>query len=149
MFHPDVMPGSQQARDAASGWGNEPAARDMNGNIAAGRTPVGASRASTGGATAAGNAGWNSMPADYNPGQFSPPGAGGAQTSAGTMGEWSNLRSPNQIVARSYLAAPQAAQNMTTSAIANNTGITQADADAQIKAQLPKFQSPSFGLAEV
>jgi len=88
-------------------------------------------------------------PLNYNPAAFSPPGAGGAASAQNTMGEWSNIRSPQDVVARTYLQSPLAAQNMTTSAISNSTGLDQATVDSQIKAQLPKFTSPSFGLASV
>jgi hypothetical protein len=65
------------------------------------------------------------------------------------MAAATGLTNTNQIIARNYNTAPQNVKDFTTSALSANTGLDQADIDKAIQNNLPKFTSPSFGLATV
>jgi len=84
---------------------------------------------------------------------FANPGGGGASFvapgSAQLAARQTGLTNPNQVIARQFNTAPQNVQDMTTSALSMNGGMTQAAANKQIQNSLPRFNAPSFGLATV
>jgi hypothetical protein len=59
------------------------------------------------------------------------------------------LKSPTDVIARTYATAPKDTQNMVTSAISANTGLSQDTIHNQIMSQLPKQGGPQFGTATI